>query len=78
MDASLIVDIWTTFKESVDKKTIDTVAERYIDLCADYGADDVHFRDAMGTCDILDNAINYYLDVDEDLDYDVDDDEWDD
>ena len=34
----------------------------------------------MGTCDILDAATSYYLDIDEDIDYDEepDDDVWDD
>tara|TARA_A200000159_G_C7135407_1_gene260738 strand:+ start:115 stop:345 length:231 start_codon:yes stop_codon:yes gene_type:complete len=65
MDSSLVVDMWNTFKDSIDKKTIDTVAETYVDTCADYGADDQTFRDALGSCDILDQAINYYLDLDE-------------
>ena len=76
MDSSLVVDMWNTFKDSIDKKTIDTVAETYVDTCADYGADDQTFRDALGSCDILDQAINYYLDLDEE---DVDDeDDWED
>ena len=79
MDSSLIVDVWNTFKESIDKKQIETVAERYVDVCADYGADDVNFRDAMGSCDVLDAAISYYLDEDDIVDdYEEDDDVWDD
>ena len=76
MESGLIVDLWNTFKDSVDKKNIETVAEKFVDVCADYGTDDIHFRDAMGSCDILDAAINYYLDEDYD-DYDDDIDEWD-
>ena len=77
MDSSLIVDMWNTFKENIDKKNIETVAERYVDVCADYGADDTHFRDAMGSCDILDAAISYYLDENEEDMYDDEIDEWD-
>ena len=77
MDSGLIVDLWNTFKESVDKKQVETVAERFVDVCADYGADDVHFRDAMGTFDFLDAAITYYLD-DVVEDYDDEADDWDD
>lgn len=62
MDSSQIVDIWNIFKDSLDKKTIDTVAEKFVDVCADYGTEDMSFRDAMGSCDILDSAISYYLD----------------
>ena len=75
MEAGLIVDMWSTFKDSIDKKTIETTAERFVDTCADYGADDTHFRDAMGTCDILDAAISYYLDLDEEEPH-AEEDEW--
>ncbi len=78
MQASLIVDMWNTFKDSIDKKNIEVVAEKFIDTCADHGADDIHLKDAMGICDILDSAITYYLDVDENIEYDEDEDEWDD
>jgi hypothetical protein len=78
MDAGLIADMWNTFKDSIDKKTIEATAERFVDTCADYGADDTHFRDAIGTCDILDGAINYYLDLDDDDVYEEEiDTEWD-
>jgi|TARA_R110000803_G_scaffold210780_1_gene283704 hypothetical protein len=73
MDSSLVVDMWSTFKDSIDKKTIESTAETFVDTCADYGADDQCFRDALGSCDILDQAINYYLDLEEDVDDDADD-----
>ena len=65
MESSLIVDVWNTFKDSIDKKQIDIVAESFVDTCADYGAQDSDFREAIGSCDHLDSAINYYLDIDE-------------
>ena len=77
MEAGLIADMWNTFKDSIDKKTIEATAERFVDTCADYGADDTHFRDAMGTCDILDAAITYYLDLDEEDVHADEQDEWD-
>ena len=77
MDASLIVDLWNTFRDSIEKKNLEATAERFIDTCADYGADDAQLRDAMGSCDVLDNAINYYLDIDTDSDDDQYDD-WED
>lgn len=78
MDESQIVDIWIVFKESIESKKLDTVAERYIDVCADYGTSDEAFRNSLGSCDTLDAAINYYLDIGEE--YDDEDDynnEWD-
>ena len=75
MESSLIVDIWNTFKDSVDKKHIELVAEKFVEVCADYGTDDSEFREAMGSCDTLDAAISYYLDIDDDSD--DDDNEWD-
>ena len=53
MDESQIVDIWTLFKEYIDKKNVEVAAERFIDLLADYGVDDKTFKDAMGSDDSL-------------------------
>ena len=60
MDSSQIVDTWNLFKEHVDKKHLETLAERFVDLLADYGVSDEALKDAMGSCDQLDSAINYY------------------
>ena len=51
------------------------VAERYVEVCADFGANDEAFRSALGNCNHLDDAISYYLDMDNEDDYD---DPWDD
>jgi|TARA_R110000803_G_scaffold158654_1_gene222887 hypothetical protein len=77
MESAQIVDIWNAFKADIDKKNLESVAESYIDTCADYGADDQTFRDAMGTDEHLDHAINYYLDVTEEDDEDSILDDWD-
>ena len=70
-----IADIWTMFKEYVDKKQIDIVAERFVDLLADYGVSDETFRDVIGVADNdLDSAISYYLEIDDDLEEDYEDD----
>jgi hypothetical protein len=66
MDESQIIDIWTMFKEYLDKKHVEMAAERFIDLMADYGVDDQTFISSLGSCSILDSAINYYLDLDGD------------
>ena len=76
MDESQVVEVWTMFKEYIDKKHIDQAAERYIDLCADYGISDEALQNALGNDSALDYAINYYLDIDgedvldEELDWD--------
>mgnify|MGYP000480369389 FL=1 len=75
MDSSQIVDTWNLFKEHTDKKQLETVAERYVDLLADYGTSDEAMKDSLGVCDHLDAAINYYLDIDEEMV--ADDDDWD-
>ena len=76
MDESQIVDVWMIFKENIDKKSIEITAERYVECCADYGATDEHFTNALGNDNDLDDAISYYLDLDNDPD-DDDLDEWD-
>lgn len=72
---SNIIEVWQVFKEYLDKKHIETVAEKFVDLCADLGTSDEAFREALGSDSNLDKAIGYYLeeDVDEDL-YDNEDD----
>lgn len=77
MDENQVVDIWMVFKESIDKKAVETVAERYIDMCADFGTSDETFNNSLGACPILDDAITYYLD-DDDYVEDDDYDDWDD
>ena len=74
MDEERIVEIWTLFKEYLDKKQVEASAERYVDLLADYGTGDDILKECLGASAELDNAILYYLEMDEDPD---DDDEWD-
>ena len=74
MNEEHISDIWTMFKEYVDKKQIELVAEKFVDLLADYGVSDETFKEVLGTDSSLDEAIGYYLD----LDNDDDDDEYED
>jgi hypothetical protein len=69
MTEQQIVDIWTFFKEHIDKKQLSIVAEQYIDVLADLGTDDIELKSSLGNCGTLDTAINYYLDLDE-VDYD--------
>ena len=76
MNESQIVDTWTLFKEYLDKKNQDIAAERFIDLLADYGVDDHTLTQALGSDSVLDGAINYFLDIDEE-NYEEDD-PWDD
>jgi hypothetical protein len=68
MKEEQIVDFWMCFKEFIDKKQLEIAAEKYIDLLADYGADDVVLKDAIGNDDVLDAAIEYYLDLDNEWD----------
>ena len=74
MNEEHISDIWTMFKEYVDKKQMELVAEKFVDLLADYGVSDETFKEVIGTDSYLDEAISYYLDLDN---VDDDDEEWD-
>ena len=75
MNEEQIADVWMMFKEYLDKKHVEMAAERFIDLLADYGVSDEVFTDLVGTDAILDHAINYYLDLDDDVL--EEEDEWD-
>ena len=54
------------FKEYLDKKQIELVAEKYVDLLADYGVEDITLKDCLGVDSNLDTAIGYYLEIDAD------------
>ena len=75
MTEEQIADIWTLFKEYLDKKQVEASAERYVDLLADYGIGDDILKECLGASAELDNAILYYLELDDDPD--DEDDEWD-
>lgn len=74
MNEDQIVDLWNLFKEYIDKKNIDLAAEKYVDILADYGTSDETFKDVLGNDRYLDAAISYYLEIDNDLDDDYEDD----
>jgi hypothetical protein len=76
MNENQIADIWMLFKEYVDKKTQDAVAERYIDLLVDLGVSDKTINESIGYDDVLDDAIRYYLDEEPDEDS-YEEDNWD-
>jgi hypothetical protein len=74
MNEDQIVDIWMGLKEYFDKKSIETVASKYVDILADNGVEDHVFKSALGSDDDLDQAIEYYLDDwegDDETDYDA-------
>jgi hypothetical protein len=70
LNETQVGDIWLNFVEYIDKKQLETVAERYVDLLADFGVSDKVFKESLGVDEILDQAIGYYLNDDEDLDED--------
>jgi hypothetical protein len=59
-----IGDIWVLFSDYIDKKQFEAIAERYVDLLADFGTTDRIMQGSMGVDPILDQAIEYYLDED--------------
>lgn len=73
MNDEQIGEIWTLFKEYIDKKQVDIIAEKFVDLLADYGVGDHVLKDALGVDSDLDAAIGYYLEIDAD----ASDEDWD-
>jgi hypothetical protein len=71
LNETQIGDIWLLFADYIDKKQLELVAERYVDLLADHGVSDKVLQSATGVDDTLDTAIEYYLDEpsDDDEDY---------
>jgi hypothetical protein len=76
MNENHIGDIWMLFKEYVDKKVLDVLAERYVDLLADHGVSDKVMAGASGVDEDLDNAIDFYLDETGEEE-EVEEDDWD-
>jgi hypothetical protein len=70
LNETQIGDIWMLFSEYIDKKQIEIVAERFVDLLADHGTGDRVMQNATGVDEILDRAIEYYLDQEDDADDD--------
>lgn len=66
MTEDQIAEIWNLFKNYLDKKQIDLAAEKFVDLLADYGTDDIVLKEVLGTDRYLDSAIQYYLELDAD------------
>ncbi len=67
LNETQIGDVWLTFIEYIDKKQQEVVAERYVDLLADFNVPDRVLEAATGVDSTLDAAIEYYLeDTDED------------
>lgn len=67
-----IGEVWMLFADYIDKKQLDIVAERYIELLADYGVRDRTLQNVIGVDTVLDHAITYYLDEDDEDDEDDD------
>jgi hypothetical protein len=75
LNESQIADVWIMFKEYIDRKQLGVVAEKFVDLLADYGVQDEILKEVIGTDNELDDAINYYLENDYDDDSDEEDEE---
>ena len=73
LNETQIGDVWLLFADFIDKKNHEAIAERYVDLLADFGTPDKVLSAASGVDSTLDAAIDYYLDEedtgDEDDDY---------
>ena len=72
LNETQIGDIWMLFSDFIDKKQIESVAERYVDLLADHGVTDRIMQNATGVDTTLDQAIEYYLNEDDVEDKDDD------
>jgi len=62
-----IIEIWSLFKGYIDKKQVSLIAERYIDFLVDHGVSDETLTSCLGHSQSLDNAIHYYLDMEDDV-----------
>lgn len=61
LNETQIGEVWLLFADYLDKKQVETVAERYIELLVDHGVTDRTLQHSMGVDPYLDQAISYYL-----------------
>lgn len=61
LNETQIGEVWLLFADYLDKKQVETVAERFIELLADHGVTDRTLQHSMGVDPYLDQAISYYL-----------------
>jgi len=73
LNETQIGDIWLLFADFIDKKNHEAIAERYVDLLADFGVTDRVLSAASGVDSTLDAAIEYYMDVPDEDGEDEDD-----
>jgi hypothetical protein len=67
MNEEYAADLWNLFKEYLDKKHTEMAAERYVDLLADIGMSEIQLQGLFGNSKTLDAAIQYYLELDQDV-----------
>jgi hypothetical protein len=75
MTEEQIVEFWTMFENYIDKKQMNLCVEKYVDMIIDFGVDDQTLKGCIGHSTILDSAIYYYFEMDEDDEYNEDWDE---
>ena len=68
LNEAQIGEVWVLFQDYIDVKQRDIVAERYVELLADYGVRERILENATGVDAVLDQAIAYYLGETEDDD----------
>lgn len=66
LNEAQIGELWLLFADYIDKKQLDSVAERYVELLLDNGVNDRTLQQAMGVEHNLDQAIEYYLEDEDD------------
>ena len=66
LNETQIGEVWLLFADYIEKKQLDVVAERYVELLLDNGVTDRTLQHAMGVEHNLDQAIEYYLDEEDD------------
>jgi hypothetical protein len=75
MNEASIVEIWDIIKDYCDKKQMNIIAEKFVDVLSENGFSDNNLENLLGNDDDLDDAIKNLLDIgdDETEDFNYDD-----
>ena len=65
-----IGEIWVLFADYIDKKQLDDVADRYVQLLVDHNVSTRMLHNAAGVDTALDHAISSYIEDDHENEYD--------
>ncbi len=74
-DDTLLIDLWLSVRDYIDKKYIEAASTKFVDVIADT-LGDAAVKELLNHDDDLDCAIDYYFDESDEDDSEIEDDDY--